>query len=311
VSDRDIDFAPSQGKITALSPGEQLRAARERAGWTAERLAAELCLPLARLHALEQDEHDSFGGVVFVRGYLRRAALLLGIPPQELITAFEACCNGLTPADIQPGPGPGQLPRRGVPGLIGPLAIAVMAGIAVASTWWLMGPSPEGVTTAGTRAAPAPATLEFTAPAIPEAPVSGPLDAVPQPLELRAPPPAGATVQEPATEPAPGTRVAETLQPAGGVVAAAEPAPLPPGTVELRFEFSEDCWLEVTDAEDRQLAYRLQQAGDIVRLRGTAPVSVFLGNAEGVRLALDGESMPVRPARRDGTARLTVGGGAG
>lgn len=310
MSDRDVDFAPGEGNVTGLSPGEQLRAARERAGWSAEQLAAELCLPLARLHALEQDEHDSFGGVVFVRGYLRRAALLLAIPPQELLAAFEARCNGAKPADIQPGPVPGLPPRRGLPGFIGPLAIAVVAGIAVASTWWLMGPSPGGVTTAGTGAAPAPAMLEFTAPAMPDEPVGGPLDAGPQPLEL-VPPSAGDTVQEPATGPAPGARVAETLHPAIDVVAAAEPPSLPPGTVELRFEFSEDCWLEVTDAGDRQLAYRLQQAGDVIRLRGTAPVSVFLGNAEGVRLALDGESVPVRPARRDGTARLTVGGGAG
>ena len=295
MSERVIDIAAGPGSATVLSPGEQLRAARERAGWTAESLAAELCLPVARLHALEQDKHDSFGGDVFVRGYLRRAALLLGIPPQELIAAFEACCNGLTPAEIQPGPAPGLPPRRGVPGWTGPLAIAVVAGIAVASTWWLMAPSPGGVTTAGTGAAPAPATLEFIAPTAPEAPPSAPVDTAP---ELK-------------PKPEPATPVAETPRPAVDVVVAGEPAPLPPGTVELRFEFSEDCWLEVTDAEDRQLAYRLQQAGDVVRLRGTAPVSVFLGNAEGVRLALDGESVPVRPARRDGTARLTVGGGAG
>ena len=305
MSEQDIDIAAGPGSATVLSPGEQLRAARERAGWPPEWLAAELCLPLARLHALEQDEHDSFGGVVFVRGYLRRAALLLGIPPQELITAFEACCNGATPADIQPGPVPGRPPRRGVPGWTGPLAIAVVAGIAVASTWWLMGPSPDGVTTAGTGAAQAPAMLEFTMPTAVEAPPGVPVDASPAPLEL------GASVTVPEPAPEPELQVAETPRPAVDVVTAGEPLTLPPGTVELRFEFSEDCWLEVTDAADRQLAYRLQQAGDVVRLRGTAPVSVFLGNAEGVRLALDGESVPVRPARRDGTARLTVGGGAG
>lgn len=311
MSEQDIDIAAGSGSATVLSPGEQLRAARERAGWTAEWLAAELCLPLARLHALEQDEHDSFGGVVFVRGYLRRAALLLGIPPQELITAFEACCNGVKPAEIQPGLVPGRPPRRGVPGWTGPLAIAVVAGIAVASTWWLMGPSPEGVTTAGTDDAPSPAMLEFTMPTAVEPPRGAPEEAAPEPVEVAAAPPAGATMPASAPEPEPELRAAEAPRPALAVVAAGEPLPLPPGTVELRFEFSEDCWLEVNDAADRQLAYRLQQAGDVVRLRGTAPVSVFLGNAEGVRLALDGESVPVRPARRDGTARLTVGGGAG
>jgi hypothetical protein len=38
----------------------------------------------------------------------------------------------------------------------------------------------------------------------------------------------------------------------------------------------------------------------------------MLGNAEGVELTVDGKSLAVRAAaRRDGTARLTVGGGAG
>ena len=81
---------------------------------------------------------------------------------------------------------------------------------------------------------------------------------------------------------------------------------------ELRFEFSEDCWLEVTDADEDRLAYRLYRAGDVARLRGKAPLQVFLGNAEGVRLTVNGAPIAVRPAaRRDGTARLTVGGGAG
>jgi cytoskeleton protein RodZ len=48
-------------------------------GGREQRLAAELCLPMDRLAALERDEHASFGGVVFVRGYLRRAASLLGL----------------------------------------------------------------------------------------------------------------------------------------------------------------------------------------------------------------------------------------
>lgn len=100
--------------------------------------------------------------------------------------------------------------------------------------------------------------------------------------------------------------------PAPTVVAAVpEATALPPGTVDLRLEFTEDCWLEVTDALGRRLAYRLYHAGDVARLRGKAPATVFLGNAEGVRLTVDETSIPVRPARRDGTARLTVGGGAG
>jgi len=291
---------------TRLSPGDQMRAARERAGWTAERMAAELCLPLERLRALERDEHASFGGAVFVRGYLRRAAALLGLPPQELIEAFESCCGGAKPAEILPGLAPGEPPRKGPPGWLGPLAGTTAVVVAVASTWWLLGPSDEGVRTVRSSPPPAPAALEF---AVPE-----PAQAVGEAVAV-APAETVASILETDVVAAPET-VAESLamaalRPGPDVVAAAEPILPPPGTVELRFEFTQDCWLEVTDAEERRLAYRLHQAGDVVRLRGTAPVSVFLGNAEGVRLTVDGESVPLRPARRDGTSRLTVGGGAG
>jgi cytoskeleton protein RodZ len=295
-----------------LSPGTQLAAARERAGWTAERLAAELCLPIDRLQALERDDHASFGGVVFVRGYLRRAAGLLGIPPQELIAAFENCCDTTRPAEILPGLAPGQHSRRGLPAWAGSVAgVAVVAAV-LAGSWWLLSPDAEHSAGSETLSqAPAAAGLEFIRPEEPRVVAS---ETAPETPPETAPEPGPAadpveTIEVAAAAPA---STGELPQPVATVVEIPEPAAPPPGTTELRFEFSEDCWLEVHDADERQLAYRLYRAGDVARLRGKAPVGVFLGNAEGVRLTVDGAAIAVRPAaRRDGTARLTVGGGAG
>ena len=292
----------------SLSPGEQLRAVRERAGWSVERLAGELCLPVERLRALERDEHASFGGVVFVRGYLRRAALLLGRPAQEFIAAYEAFAKGTNPAEIVPSLPPGRLPRRGPPAWIGPLAGGVAVVGLIASTWWLMAPSDHGDSIAAPAPTRAPGALEFT---MPEEPRVARAEAIPDPADS-----AATSGQAEAAEDISATTVTElppaaAPQPAVSVVEIQAPEILPPGTIELRFEFNEDCWVEVIDAEERRLAYRLYRAGDLVRLRGKAPVSVFLGNADGVRLAVDGTAVPLRPARRDGTARLTVGGGAG
>jgi len=308
MNEQDHDVLAAAAPPTLLSPGEQMRAARERAGWTAERLAGELCLPLHRLEALERDEHASFGGAVFVRGYLRRAAVLLGIPPQELIEAFESCCGGPKPAEILPGLAPGQPPRKGAPGWLGPFAGTAAVAVVIASTWWLLAPSDDRVPKARSSAPP-PATLEFVAPEPARPAGSVEVASLPVAVETGAPLHAGAD----AVAPEAVAELPELGAPrsAPDVVAVAESILPPPGTVELRFEFNADCWLEVMDAEERRLAYRLHQAGDVVRLRGTAPVSVFLGNAEGVLLTVDGESVPLRPARRDGTARLTVGGGAG
>lgn len=295
-------------RTTQFSPGEQLRAARERAGWTQERLAAELCLPVERLRALERDEHASFGGVVYVRGYLRRAAGLLGVSPQELIAAYESACDAANPAEIVPSLPPGHLPRRGPPAWLGPAAGAAALVAVIGSTWWLLGPSGDGASTADS--APTPAALEFT---VAEEPRVASVDPVPPAVEPEPAMPTGDAAQDElptAVAPSP-SRVGEPPRTEVTVVATQEPAAPPPGTVELRFEFSEDCWLEVVDAEDRQLAYRLHRRGDVARVRGTAPIAVFLGNADGARLTVDGTAVPVRPARRDGTARLTVGGGAG
>jgi cytoskeleton protein RodZ len=309
VTDK-TDAAPGTQFSTALSPGAQLAAARERAGWSVQRLAAELCLPADRLAALERDEHASFGGVVFVRGYLRRAASLLGLPPQELIAAFEACCNAERPAEVLPTVAPGHAPRQGTHGWVG-LATGVLVVVAaVAGTWWFMGPGAGSTPWSGSESRPVAAGLEFSAAEEPR-------------IVLAEVPPATETLgndtgleegvlTEAESESKPEVTDADVRMVDYPVIEAPESAAPLPGTAELRFEFSEDCWLEVTDADQRKLAYRLYRAGDVARLRGTAPMAVFLGNAEGVRLTVDGAPIAVRPAsRRDGTARLTVGGGAG
>lgn len=298
------------------SAGEHLRRGREEAGWTPERLAGELGLPVDRLRALEADEFAGFGGAVFVRGYLRRAASVLNLSAAEMIASYEAASGTARPADIIPELPPGQPPRRGVPEWTGRVTVTTLAVAAVAFTWWFMRPAD-----------------------------------VPRPL-AEAPPPAAETVQptlppaEPETVPAPQAVAAEQPVAAdegipevaapGSMNAAASPGEqrrsLPaadtddaeavaaeaagtlelPVTVELRFEFDEDCWVEINDALGTRLAYRLYRAGDVSRLRGVAPVEVFLGNAEGVRLTVDDTPVAVRPAAgRDGTARLMVGGGTG
>jgi cytoskeleton protein RodZ len=280
----------------SVPAGALLRQARERAGWSAGRLAAELCLPLERLDELERDAYESFGGAVFVRGYLRRAATLLGIPPEPLLQAYEARSGAARPAELVPGLPPGRLPGPGFPGWVIP-AGGVLAVVALmAGSWWLM--NSGGVTPSAAPVADARPGPRLEIPVVAERP------GVPLPVreEPALPPPLVPEPEESSALTGHEVRIVDLPE-----------APLrPPGTVELRLEFTEDCWLEVTDAEERRLAYRLYRAGEVTRLRGTAPLSVFLGNADGVRLAVDDEPLAIRPAsRRDGTARFTVGGGAG
>lgn len=301
--------------------GQRLRAARERAGWNQERLAGEMCLPLERLQALEADQFDGFGGEVFVRGFLRRAAAVLNLPADELVDAYTTASGARHPAEILPALPPGRLPRTGMPGWAGPATGAVMVAAVMALAWWTVRPASE-------EPAPLPLAEEPAAlpQALPEAEPAPPVSA-PETTEVVVSMPAESPAAEPpaATEATlPGTVAEAPVVPEAEAAApvlpeaVAETQALPepalelPVMVQLRFEFTEDCWVEVSDAREQRLAYRLYRAGDVARLSGVPPLAVFLGNAEGVRLTVDDEPVAVRQAAtRNGTARLTVGGGTG
>jgi cytoskeleton protein RodZ len=287
----------------AAGPGALLRAARERAGWKAERLAAEMCLPVPRLLELERDEHAGFGGAVFVRGHLRRAAALLRLSPQDLLAAYEATCGGCGPAELRPTQVAGT---RSPIAWLGPLSGVTAVAALMAGGWWWLAPELDLPARVGAASAVAGASLEFI---VPEPQPSVPRIAL---QDAASAPVAGGTAEE---VPIAATEFGLSLPGAAempDVTQDPEPALAAPGTVELRFAFTEDCWLEVSDADGERIAYRLYHPGEVARLRGKAPMRVFLGNADAVQLTVDGAAMAVRPAsRRDGTARLTVGGGAG
>lgn len=305
------------------SPGRRLREAREQAGWSLQALAAELKLPPGRLQELESDDFAGFGPAVFVRGYLRRCAALLGLPPEEILSLYEAQASEEAPP-VKIGPPPGRPPRQSRTAWIGPTLAAAAIAAVLAGGWWFFGPG-RGQQAPVART-PAP---DASAPLSLEPPRQDTLGVADE-SEIQTEPAAAAAEPETASEESDGPtgELSPSAPPeAAPTVAdslAAEPAPpassgqgsspvsIEPAQADIRVRLLEDCWLEITDARGRRLAYRLGRAGEVTRVRGTAPVSVFLGNAEGVELTVDGEPVAVRPAaRRDGTARLTVGGGAG
>jgi cytoskeleton protein RodZ len=308
----------------AVPPGALLRAARERAGWSVECFAAEMFLTPARLRVLEADDHAGLGGAVFVRGYLRRAAAILGVSPQEFVGAYEACCDHARPADVKPGLTPGEPPPRVRPAWGGSVAALVLTGAVMGGAWWWMG---DGTGDRDGELAPvalsSEASLEFSPMAEPQALAwEAPRETVPEfvPAPPRgsalgpalAPAPAETVAWLPAPGPAPVVLAGERSAAEPGITQDPGPAVPPPGTVELRFAFSQDCWLEVEDADQSRVTYRLYRSGEVARFRGKPPMTMFLGNADGVELTVDGAPVALRPAaRRDGTARLTVGGGAG
>lgn len=68
-------------------PGRRLRAARQAKGIGLDKVASQLHLGQHLLEALEQDDYERLPGAVFVRGYIRNYARLLGIDKESLLGA--------------------------------------------------------------------------------------------------------------------------------------------------------------------------------------------------------------------------------
>jgi len=80
------------------------------------------------------------------------------------------------------------------------------------------------------------------------------------------------------------------------------------GDDELFFQFSDDCWVEVEDAEGVAIYGDLNRGGDALRITGVAPYSILLGKAPGVTLQFNGESVDVaRYTTSDDTAKVRLG----
>lgn len=69
-------------------PGAQLAAIREQQGYSAEYVASKLHLRVCIIDFLEADDYQQMPEPVFIKGYLRAYANLLGIKSEPLLEAF-------------------------------------------------------------------------------------------------------------------------------------------------------------------------------------------------------------------------------
>jgi cytoskeleton protein RodZ len=127
----------AQGRVE--TPGLQLTAARERAGWSLLQVADKLHLDVSTVRALEADDFAALGALVYARGHLRRYGELLGLPAGEIELACARAMR-LDEAAYLKGIARGQVRSTGHTLTLPPAAAAVAAAIVVvlALIWWAM-----------------------------------------------------------------------------------------------------------------------------------------------------------------------------
>jgi cytoskeleton protein RodZ len=80
------------------------------------------------------------------------------------------------------------------------------------------------------------------------------------------------------------------------------------GSDQLLISFTGICWIELMDAGSSKVYREIQKPGDQLRITGTAPFSILLGDATFVTMQINGIEVDVEESIRiDNSARLIVG----
>ncbi len=307
MSSYDDEFraasAPSAARV-----GADLRAARERIGWTLPAIAAHLRIRLPFIEAIEEGRTGDLPGNAYAIGFLRTYAQALGLDPDEIARRFRAEAaeaNRKTELNF-----PAPVPDRGIPAgaivLVGCL-IAVGAYIG----WYRMSgnshPTAEIVQTVPERLAPLADTVTPPAPkpvtATPEQPTG--LAEAPQPPMPAISPSSAAAAPVPHALPALGapSPASPVAAPSGTVLALANPAPVPMPTApdsaktadaarldgpRILIRAKADAWMQVREKGGQVLFNRVLRAGESWQVPARPSLLLTTGNAAGTELLVDG-----------------------
>lgn len=86
----DEQLSKEEGNSNSQTPGQMLKAAREQMGKSEADIAKQLHLNIDVVRALEADQYLRAPALIYMRGYMRTYAKAVGIPEEQILSAFDA-----------------------------------------------------------------------------------------------------------------------------------------------------------------------------------------------------------------------------
>lgn len=302
-----VESAPER----AGAAGAALLKERRRQGLSLGDVSRQLKLSVRQVEALERDDHSAYKGPVFIHGFIRNYAKLLGLDPEPLIRATDAMLN---PPPIVAPVAREQEQIRSVGAQkqkmsLWPAAVAVVV-VGIAMSIYIGGRrAPDAARNAPTVAArdmPTPATKTLSEP---KASTEAKSKADPKAEEI-ATKPAAKPDKKPEARPEPKTETkAESTGRRVPVVSGGAQSAQGAETgarMTVRMIFEQDSWIEIKDRSGNTIFGQLNPAGSRRSVSGDPPLSVVVGHAAGVRLFQGDKSIDLAPHTRVDVARLTL-----
>ena len=294
--------APSEG---AGAAGAMLLRERRRQGLSLGDISRQLKLSVRQVEALERDDYSGYKGPVFIHGFIRNYAKLLGLDPGPLIRATDAMLNPpQAPAAVPREPERSRSARAEQRKL--PLwpAVGIVLVVGIAMSFYFGGRrAPDGG-----RSAPSVAARDKP---VPLSKITAEAKASAEPRSKAEPKPEAEPVVKPAikSDPKPETRPetkTETVERRAPAETSAAIAAEPSGRVMVRMVFEQASWVEIKDRTGNTIFGQLSPAGSRRSVSGEPPLSIVVGNAAGVRLFQGDKSIDLAPHTRVDVARLTL-----
>jgi|GEM_PF-477467 len=334
-------IGPDKTTDIAGEPGSSLLRARTAAGLHVEDVARKLHLSPRQVVALEGNNFEHLPGATYVKGYLRNYARLLDLQPEPLLAAYSKHIVPRKSSEIAPSLSqPQQISSSDSVIKFTTLAVAVII-VGLTIVWWQAGyeaDHPGGDQISMTQDQ-SPDTAQFDdlqqqsdgEELMGEALLFDPFVTTQMPESESGDDQQQPSQEIPATSSSPEPHSEDVARPPVGttspVVSAEETRTASPAlsmtrTRDIRVPSSDivgtrarsrlilyvdqDSWADIRDAKQNKLLYETVAAGRTINIEGVAPFSVFLGNADGVRVFFNDEEYDVSKHKRGLVARFTL-----
>ncbi|GHA23314.1 RodZ domain-containing protein [Oceanisphaera arctica] len=293
--------------VTTAGPGALLREAREAKGWTQAEVARRLNLRLAVIESIDGDQYKAGVALTFLRGYVKAYAKVVGVKEQEVLAAFD----GMSGIEQIKAAAPMQsfsrkTRQQASDNWLKRISWLVLLGLLGSLVYWWWQDSGVNYMEPGLdpnvqqQEEPAPeADIPVVAPqlTLPAAPITDDADTTVEATPDTLAPVAAidektAEVTEPTAAPAVAT-IVETETPA------ADPR-------LLAMNFTDDCWIKVTDGRGRVLAEGVQKARQALSLKGEPPFRLILGAPHAASVEYMNKAVDLSSFSAGRVARLTV-----
>lgn len=290
-------------QLDSALPGQQLRKAREAKGFSIENVADELKITVAYTRAIENDDYEKLPEPAFIKGYIRGYARYVETSGDEVVELFGKLTGEIPQSSIKGGAEKGSVSEQLPTVLQSALQLVVqkttkeillvVVVVAAAAGLYLTSPPPpleaEGL------------TVEETI-AVDRFDVAQELGEPSAEKEIAA---EGEKILDDGSV---GTIDKPVIKKVITTAVDSDKASIPvSGASEstVHINFSESCWVEIKDANQKILYSKIANIGEVVRVSGVAPIRVLLGNAQAATVKFNDKPVKIK-ATSNNVANLTL-----